>query len=112
MTEEKISRYDRGTYSMVIPKPITEIIPAIKALEKFKLLVISSQEFTLRTYCQAIEAFYHKRYKNKLSMNRWLTFVDYIVENRFHVSIEHIKGADNFLADKLSGMIQETFYRQ
>ena len=97
---------------MVISSTGAEIIVAIKTLEKFKLFIISSQKFTLRTDCQAIVVFYHKKLANKLSMNKWLTFVDYIVGNGFHVIIEHIKGADNCLADKLSRIIQETFYRQ
>ena len=97
---------------MVIPSTNAEIVAAIKVLEKFKLFVIFSQEFTLRTDYQAIVTFYHKNSENKLFMNRWLTFVDYIVGHGFYVSIEHITGADKFLACKLSRMMQETFYRQ
>ena len=94
---------------MTISSTDAKILAAIKALEKFKLFVISAPEFTLRTDCQAIVSFYHKKSENKLSTNRWLTFVDYIIGNGFNVTIEHIKGIDNFLADKLSRMIQETF---
>lgn len=54
-----------------------------KAFQKFKLFVISSEEFTLIIHYQAIVSFYHKKAENKLYTNRWLTFVDYIVGNGF-----------------------------
>lgn len=66
-------------------------------------------EFTLRTYCQAIVSFNNKKPKNKLSSDRWLTFVDYIIGNGFHITIEHIKGINNFLTDILSIIIQDTY---
>ena len=59
--ERKINKYDSGTYNTAISSTDTEILAAIKSLEKFKLFVISATEFTLRTDCQAIVLFYHKK---------------------------------------------------
>ena len=59
--EEKISRYDSGTYQTIVTATNAKIIAAIKAIEKFKLFIISGKSFTLRTYYQAIVAFYNKK---------------------------------------------------
>lgn len=107
--EEKNSRYDNGTYIITISNTNVQILAVIKDLEKFKLFVISTREFTLRTDCEEIVFFYHKKSKNKLFANRWLTFVDYIIGNGFNVTIEHINETNNFLADKLHRMIQDTY---
>lgn len=42
---------------------------------------------------------------SKLSKNKWLKFIDYIVVNGFHVTIEHIKGKEMFLANTLSRLV-------
>ena len=57
MKEEKVSRYDNGTYNITISSTDAEILATIKALEKFKLFVILAIGFTLRTDCQAIVLF-------------------------------------------------------
>lgn len=46
--EEQISMYNSGTYSITISRTEVEIPATIKALEKFKLFVISFNEFTLK----------------------------------------------------------------
>ncbi|KAH7674058.1 Ribonuclease H protein [Dioscorea alata] len=47
--EEKISKYDTGTYTTKVTSTDAEILACIKAMEKFKLFVIESKEFLLRT---------------------------------------------------------------
>lgn len=44
---------------------------------------------------------------NKLSKNRWINFVDYIVGNGFSITIEHIKGSRNNFADILSRIVYQ-----
>ena len=85
--EEKISRYNSDTCNINVCSIDAEIIAFIKDWGKFKLFVISDIEFTLRKGCQAIVTFYHKKSNSKLSTSRWLTFVDYIIGNGFHVNI-------------------------
>ena len=112
ITNKKVSRYDSRAYNTVVSSTDIEILAVIKALGKFKIFVISSKEFTLRTDCQAIISFYDKKAENKSFLNRWLTFVDYIVGTRFHVNIEPIKEVNNFIANKFSRMIEMELQNQ
>ena len=104
--DERVSKYDSGTYNTAVPSTNAKILSTIKVLENFKLFIIFWKEFTLRTDCQTIVTFYHKKSEIKLSLNRRSTFVDYFMGNGFQVNMEHIKGVDNFVANKLSIMIK------
>ena len=48
-------------------------------MKKFKLFIILEKSFILRTNCYAIVVFYNKKSQSKLSENRWLKFMDYII---------------------------------
>lgn len=62
---------------------------------------------TLRTDCKEIVVFYNKNPESKLSGNQRLEFMDYIIGNGLQVTIKHIKGNNNCLADKFSRKIKE-----
>ena len=106
--DKRISRYDSGTYYAKITATDAEIIAAIKAMKKFKLFIILEKSFTLKIDYQAMGAFYNKKSKNKLSENRLLKFMDYIIGNGFKVTIEHIKGNNNLLENNLSKIIERS----
>lgn len=105
---EKISAYTSGMYKTRVSVLDSEIIALMNNLESFKLYLINQKEFTIRTDCESIVKFYHKMNDNKIGSLRWIRLTDYIVGNGFKVILEHIKGKDNYLADQLSRIIEET----
>lgn len=107
ISSQEICAYTSGKYTTNVSIIDAEILAVVNTLEKFKIFLICQKEFTLRTDCQAIVSFYRSMKDNKLSKNRWLKFVDYIVGNGFKVTIEHVKGDKNNVVDILSRIIYQ-----
>lgn len=57
--------------------------------------------------CEAIVKFYKRKNEKRISQQRWLEFTDRLISSNYKIVIEHIKGADNMLADYLSRIIYE-----
>lgn len=96
--EEKINKYDNGTYQTKVIATGDEVIAVIKAMKNLTVHNLR-KKLTLRTDCQAIVAFYNKKLKSILSKRKWLKYIHYIKGNGFQVTILYIKGNNNFLAD-------------
>lgn len=105
ISSEKIARYCSGKYKTAISAIDAEIMACIYCLDKFRIFILDKTEYTLRTDCHAIVSFFQTANSNKLSRNRWVNFMDYMVKTGTEVHIEHIKGKDNYGADKLSRII-------
>jgi len=107
-SEEQICRYSSGKFNDIqsrLPATDLEILGIINALEAFSLF-LHNEVFTIRTDCQNIVSHYNKITTNKQAARRWVNFVDCITGNGFKPVFEHIKGADNTLADILSRLIR------
>lgn len=75
-TTEKIARYCSGKYKNSLHNIDAELMACINSLQKFRIFLYDKKEFCLRTDCIAIINFYNKLNSNKLSINRWVNFVD------------------------------------
>nr|ASG91840.1 polyprotein [Cacao swollen shoot virus] len=103
-TIEKICAYASGICIMKSTID-AEIYALIKALESFKIFYLDKKHLVLRTDCQAIVMFHNKTSTHKPSRVRWITFSDYLTGLGVEVTIEHITGKDNLLADQLSRLV-------
>nr|AZZ86116.1 polyprotein [Cacao red vein-banding virus] len=104
-TTERICAYASGKFSVVKSTIDAEIHAIIKALESFKIFYLDKRHLIVRTDCQAIVSFYNKTAGHKPSRVRWITFSDYITGLGVSVTIEHIDGKDNQIADTLSRLV-------
>lgn len=82
----------------------TELLAVSYALDSFELFIISKEEITIRTDCEAIETFYNKMNLDckRSSRRRWLNFIDRCIQKGLIIHFEHIKGKENIAADILS----------
>lgn len=80
-------------------------------MQNFKIFLYDKSKFTLRTDCIDIVNFYNKINNKKLSINRWINFVDQLTRIGLVVYIEHIRGKENLGADRLSRIISTSPYR-
>ena len=106
-SDEQICRYSSGKFNDIqskLPATDLEILGIINSLEAFSLF-LHNEIFTIRTDCQNVVSHYNKITTNKQAARRWVNFVDSITGNGFKPQFEHIKGADNTLADILSRLI-------
>ncbi|AAA03171.1 polyprotein [Cacao swollen shoot Togo B virus] len=108
-TTEKICAYASGKFGVVKSTIDAEIYALIKALESFKIFYLDKKHLVVRTDCQAIVTFYNKTSTHKPSRIRWITFSDYITGLGVPVTIEHIDGKENQLADTLSRLVYTTW---
>nr|QJC63536.1 polyprotein [Cacao swollen shoot virus] len=108
-TTEKICAYASGKFGVIKSTIDAEIFALIKALESFKIFYLDKKHLVVRTDCQAIVTFYNKTSTHKPSRIRWITFSDYITGLGVQVTIEHINGTDNQLADTLSRLVYTTW---
>ena len=106
--EEKICNYCSGLYKSNVSSLDAEIIACMNVLQKFSIYLRNCKEFTLRTDCKSIVAFYNKLGSNKLNQNRWIFFFNFLIGNGYFVNIEHIDAKNNFFADQLSRIISRT----
>jgi len=84
-----------------------EILVVIYGLNSFKLYIINKKEILVRTDCEAIVKF-HQKINGKSSNKRWwLNFLD--VTSIYNITLEHIKGKDNSLADQLIRLIKTNY---
>ncbi|ATZ69463.1 ORF3 polyprotein [Cacao swollen shoot CE virus] len=104
-TTEKICAYASGKFNVIKSTIDAEIYALIKALESFKIFYLDKRHLILRTDCQAIVMFHNKTSTHKPSRVRWITFSDYLTGLGVEVTIEHITGKDNLLADNLSRLV-------
>ncbi|ATZ69472.1 ORF3 polyprotein [Cacao swollen shoot Ghana K virus] len=104
-TAERICAYASGKFSIMKSTIDAEIYALIKALESFKIFYLDKKHLVLRTDCQAIVMFHNKTSTHKPSRVRWITFSDYLTGLGVEVTIEHITGKDNLLADHLSRLV-------
>ncbi|ATZ69467.1 ORF3 polyprotein [Cacao swollen shoot Ghana J virus] len=104
-TTERVCAYASGKFQVVKSTIDAEIYALIKALESFKIFYLDKQHLVLRTDCQAIVMFYNKTSTHKPSRVRWITFSDYLTGLGVNITIEHINGKDNLLADSLSRLV-------
>ncbi|CAL5326497.1 unnamed protein product [Camellia sinensis] len=100
---ERICAYASGKFNPIKSTIDAEIHACINSLEAFKIFYLDKQRLTLRTDCQAIISFFNKTADHKPSRTRWLAFTDYITGLGIDVTLEHINGSDNALADALYG---------
>nr|CAA64269.1 unnamed protein product [Dioscorea bacilliform virus] len=102
---EKICAYASGKFD--IPKSTidAEIHAVMNCMDKFKIHYLDKKELLIRTDCQAIMAFYNKSSCNKPSRVRWIAFNDFLTGLGIPVTIEHIDGKNNVLADALSRLV-------
>ncbi|ATZ69477.1 ORF3 polyprotein [Cacao swollen shoot Ghana L virus] len=108
-TMEKICAYASGKFSIIKSTIDAEIYALIRALESFKIFYLDKKHLILRTDCQAIVMFHNKTTTHKPSRVRWITFSDYLTGLGVEVTIEHITGKDNLLADNLSRLVFSTW---
>nr|QJC63601.1 polyprotein [Cacao swollen shoot virus] len=108
-TTEKICAYASGKFGIIKSTIDAEIFALIKALESFKIFYLDKKHLVVRTDCQAIVTFYNKTSTHKPSRIRWITFSDYITGLGVQVTIEHINGKENQLADTLSRLVYTTW---
>ncbi|ATZ69459.1 ORF3 polyprotein [Cacao swollen shoot CE virus] len=108
-TTEKICAYASGKFAIMKSTIDAEIYALIKALESFKIFYLDKKHLVLRTDCQAIVMFHNKTSTHKPSRVRWITFSDYLTGLGVEVTIEHITGKDNLLADHLSRLVFSTW---
>ncbi|CAL5422602.1 unnamed protein product [Camellia sinensis] len=99
---ERICAYASGKFSPIKSTIDAEIYACINSLEAFKIYYLDKGHLTLRTDCQAIISFFNKTAEHKPSRSRWISFTDYITGLGIEVTLEHINGSDNTLADALS----------
>nr|QJC63475.1 polyprotein [Cacao swollen shoot virus] len=104
-TTERICAYASGKFSIIKSTIDAEIYALIKALESFKIFYLDKKHLVLRTDCQAIVMFHNKTSTHKPSRVRWITFSDYLTGLGVEITIEHISGKDNLLADNLSRLV-------
>nr|ATZ69454.1 ORF3 polyprotein [Cacao swollen shoot CD virus] len=104
-TTERICAYASGKFGVIKSTIDAEIYALIKALDAFKIFYLDKGHLIVRTDCQAIVTFYNKTNVHKPSRIRWITFLDYITGLGVQVTIEHIDGKDNHLADTLSRLV-------
>lgn len=102
---EKICAYASGKFD--IPKSTidAEIHAVMNCMDKFKIHYLDKKELLIRTDCHAIMAFYNKSSCNKPSRVRWIAFNDFLTGLGIPVTIEHIDGKNNVLADALSRLV-------
>nr|QCA48085.1 polyprotein [Cacao red vein-banding virus] len=106
---ERICAYASGKFGVVKSTIDAEIHAIIKALESFKIFYLDKRHLIVRTDCQAIVTFYNKTAGHKPSRVRWITFSDYITGLGVAVTIEHIDGKDNQIADTLSRLVYSSW---
>nr|ASG91844.1 polyprotein [Cacao swollen shoot virus] len=104
-TTERICAYASGKFAIMKSTIDAEIYALIKALESFKIFYLDKKHLVLRTDCQAIVMFHNKTSTHKPSRVRWITFSDYLTGLGVEITIEHINGKDNLLADQLSRLV-------
>nr|ASG91901.1 polyprotein [Cacao swollen shoot virus] len=102
---ERVCAYASGKFSIIKSTIDAEIYALIKALESFKIFYLDKKHLVLRTDCQAIVMFHNKTSTHKPSRVRWITFSDYLTGLGVDITIEHITGKDNLLADHLSRLV-------
>jgi len=104
--DEKICAYHSGKYREKgnMSSIDAEILAVIYGLNSFKLYIINKQEILVRTDCEAIVKFHQKIEGKNSSKRRWLNFLD--ATSIYNISLEHIKGKDNSLADQLSRLMK------
>ncbi|CAG70342.1 CP, RT, RNaseH and protease polyprotein [Cacao swollen shoot Togo A virus] len=106
---ERICAYASGKFSTLKSTIDAEIHALIKALESFKIFYLDKKHLIVRTDCQAIVTFHNKTSGHKPSRIRWITFSDYLTGLGVQVTIEHIEGKENYLADTLSRLVFSTW---
>nr|ATZ69445.1 ORF3 polyprotein [Cacao swollen shoot Togo A virus] len=106
---ERICAYASGKFSTLKSTIDAEIYALIKALESFKIFYLDKEHLIVRTDCQAIVTFHNKTSGHKPSRIRWITFSDYLTGLGVQVTIEHIEGKENYLADTLSRLVFSTW---
>ncbi|CAL5349298.1 unnamed protein product [Camellia sinensis] len=106
---EQICAYASGKFNPIKSTIDAEIYACMNSLESFKIYYLDKQQLTLRTDCQAIISFFNKTVDHKPSRSRWIAFTDYITGLGIEVSLEHINGSDNTLADALSRLVYSLF---
>nr|GFB87707.1 putative polyprotein [Tanacetum cinerariifolium] len=108
-SSERICAYASGKFSITESTIDAEINACINTLEKLKIYYLDKQDITLRMDCQAIISFYNKTNSNKSSRVRWIKFADAVSRTGVKISIEHIEGKHNTLADSLSRLVNLCF---
>lgn len=108
---EKVARYVSGTYQTQITALDAEIMACIYSLDKFKIFLYGKKEYTVRTDCESIISFYNKLKTKRLSINRWVYFMEQVNSTGVQVHFEHISGKDNIGADRLSRIISTSPYK-
>ncbi|CAL5431783.1 unnamed protein product [Camellia sinensis] len=106
---EQICAYASGKFNPIKSTIDAEIYACMNSLESFKIYYLDKQQLILRTDCQAIISFFNKTVDHKPSRSRWIAFTDYITGLGIDVSLEHINGSDNTLADALSRLVYSLF---
>ncbi|CAL5337204.1 unnamed protein product [Camellia sinensis] len=106
---EKICAYASGKFNPIKSTIDAEIYACMNSLDAFKIYYLDKPQLTLRTDCQAIISFFNKTVDHKPSRSRWIAFTDYITGLGIEVTLEHIIGSDNTLADALSRLVYPLF---
>ncbi|CAL5429333.1 unnamed protein product [Camellia sinensis] len=106
---ERICAYASGKFNPIKSTIDAEIYACMNSLDAFKIYYLDKTQLTLRTDCQAIISFFNKTVDHKPSRSRWIAFTDYITGLGIEVSLEHINGSDNTLADALSRLVYPLF---
>ncbi|QRN45547.1 P3 [Paper mulberry vein-banding virus] len=104
-TSEKVFAYCSGKFPVPKSTIDAEIMACMNTMEALKIHYLDREDVTLRTDCVAIVNFYNKQNSNKPSRVRWIKFLDYLTGTGINIKLEHIDGAQNQLADRLSRLI-------